>query len=366
MNKGGRLRKEIVRLLEAGITSHVFPGAAAAVAYRENDEPVIAFASAGTLDYANGERVLDATLYDLASLTKPVTAMTAMRLVEAEMLSLDGSCEALLSDLRGIELSSLNLRGLLSHRGGVDAWGGLYLDVPHEAGSGAARRWILAEAARRVHPTTPPRCEYSDLGYVIAGEVVARANKTTLDAAVREWLSGPLGLGDELFYAGEASRSSRLRKAAPTERCPWRGRIIRGEVHDENCAALGGVGGHAGLFASAETVASFGRAMLEVYHGRSNFLRGATHRECLADPCDGGRDRIGWDTKGPRSSAGQRMSARAFGHLGFTGTSLWCDPERDVAVVLLTNRVHPSRANEKIRGFRPAFHDGVLAVYDRE
>ena len=190
-------------------------------------------------------------------------------------------------------------------------------------------------------------------------------NKTPLEEAVRQWVTSPLHIADALFFAGEPGHASLLKRSAPTERCDWRGRVVRGEVGDENCAALGGVSGHAGLFGTAESTARFGVEMLDVHQGRSDFLPHKAFMDSLSDPGDGSTLRMGWDTRSKTgSSGGQRMSERAFGHLGFTGTSLWCDPDRDVVIVLLTNRVHPSRANEKIRGFRPAFHDGVLAAHD--
>jgi CubicO group peptidase (beta-lactamase class C family) len=177
----------------------------------------------------------------------------------------------------------------------------------------------------------------------------------------------PLGIEAELFYAGALPAERRamfLKKVAPTERCEWRGKIVRGEVHDENCAALGGVAGHAGLFGTAHALAKLGRTILDVLGGKSDFLPKKLMVEALAARDGSGTHRLGWDTKSAESAGGKRLSGSAFGHLGFTGTSLWCDPGRDAVVVLLTNRIHPSRANEKIKGFRPAFHDGVLAAYD--
>jgi serine-type D-Ala-D-Ala carboxypeptidase len=153
-----------------------------------------------------------------------------------------------------------------------------------------------------------------------------------------------------------------VRDAAPTEWCEWRGRLVRGEVHDENCAAFGGIAGNAGLFGTAHGMAVFGRAVLDAYLGRNTFLPQSLLERALL-PREGSSLRLGWDAKSPNeSSAGKRMGPRTFGHLGFTGTSIWCDPDKDIVVVLLTNRVHPSRANERIKGFRPGFHDSVLAV----
>jgi CubicO group peptidase (beta-lactamase class C family) len=143
---------------------------------------------------------------------------------------------------------------------------------------------------------------------------------------------------------------------------PWRGRLLVGEVHDENAAALGGIAGHAGLFGTAAAVGSYARHLLQVLEGRAGVFRRATLEGFVSKRADipGSSRALGWDTMLPTSSCGTLMSARAFGHTGFTGTSLWVDPEKDVYVVLLTNRVHPTRANEAIKQVRPTVHDAVM------
>ncbi|MCB9603610.1 MAG: beta-lactamase family protein [Sandaracinus sp.] len=353
-------------MIEAGVAGTVFPGASSCVAWRENGTWVYAEAAGGRLAY-QAPKVEPKTPYDLASITKSFVATTALRLVEAGRLSLSSTVHQTLSDARGGAVDQVTVEQLLTHRSGLAAWGGLYLDVPHDPGTTAARRWILAEAARRPEEGPPGRCIYSDLGYMLAGEIVARAAGSDLAEAVADHVTRPLGIEDRIFYAGALSserRAALVRVVAPTERCEWRGRIVRGEVHDENCSALGGVSGHAGLFGTARGVARFGVELLDALGERTSFLSKATLTAALTER-PGGSYRLGFDVKAAEgSAAGRRMSTRTFGHLGFTGTSLWCDPERDVVVVLLTNRVHPSRANEKIRGFRPAFHDGVLAAWE--
>jgi serine-type D-Ala-D-Ala carboxypeptidase len=361
-----RLGRELVRLLEAGVSGQGFPGASACVGWWETGMVHFVARAAGRLS-PGGAAVDEHTLYDLASLTKPFVAMAALRLVAGGHLSLSARADALIADVRGGMGGAATLEALLSHRAGLAAWGGFYLDVPHEAGTAAARRWILAEAARRPHEQGKGAVVYSDLGYMIAGEMLARAGNATLDEVVTQHVTEPLGIAEGVFFAGAVpgeARAQLSQDAAPTERCEWRGRVVRGEVHDENCAALGGVAGHAGMFGTARAVAVFGRAMLDVLAGRSDFLPEPLLRRALADR-GGGSHRLGWDAKSEEgSSAGRRMSPESFGHLGFTGTSIWCDPVRDAVVVLLTNRVHPGRANEKIKGFRPAFHDGLLAAFD--
>jgi CubicO group peptidase (beta-lactamase class C family) len=364
-----RVQAEAQRLLEAGVAGQVFPGGCACIAFREGGEVQYAVAAGGRLSHG-GPKVRVETPYDLASLTKPFVATTALRLVEAGKITLDTRADSLVPDVRGGPGGVATLEQLLTHRAGLAAWGGLYLDVPHEPGTTAARRWILSEAARRSERAPDVETEYSDLGYIIAGEMIARAGGGTLDTVVEREVLATLGIAKEVFYAGALpsdKKAELVRTAAPTERCEWRGRIVRGEVHDENASALGGVAGHAGLFGSARGVAVFGVAVLESLEGKGTLLSKSSLEHALAPrgPRETARYRLGWDVKsGNPSTAGRRLGARTFGHLGFTGTSLWCDPDQAIVVVLLTNRVHPSRANEKIKGFRPAFHDGVVAMLD--
>jgi CubicO group peptidase (beta-lactamase class C family) len=363
-----RLAAEAARLIAAGVTGNVFPAASAAISYRDASGKVeLVTTSAGTIA-PGGKPVDDDTPFDLASLTKPIFAAATLRLVARGQLTLEAKPEQFVADARGTHGGGATLEQLLTHRSGLAAWGGLYLDVPHDPGTTAARRWIFGEACRRTDDGPSGRSVYSDLGYIVAGEMVSRACGRDLDELLAAEVLQPLGINDHQLCYGAALPADRIgelqRKAASTERDDWRGRLLRGEVHDENCYAFGGVSGHAGMFGTARGVATFARAYLDASRGRGSFLPKLLVDRALA-PRPGGSHRLGWDVKtGPESAAGKRASMSTFGHLGFTGTSVWCDPERDLVVVLLTNRVCPSRANEKIKGFRPAFYDGVFALYD--
>jgi CubicO group peptidase (beta-lactamase class C family) len=220
---------------------------------------------------------------------------------------------------------------------------------------------MLAEAARRVAGEPPAHGSvYSDLGYLIAGAALARAFGGPLDVLVRREVTEPLGIADQMFYAAsldDAQRAELARRVAPTERCSQRQRVLRAEVHDENCHAYGGICGHAGMFGTARAALRFGLALLRALRGDSAFLPADLVAWALAARPGGGHV-VGWDTKSREgSSAGALFSVRSFGHLGFTGTSLWCDPERHRCAVLLSNRVHPTRDNIQIRALRPRFHD---------
>lgn len=344
----------------------MFPGASACALYRDPNTSTVVVARAAGGVLARGEpQVRETTAFDLASLTKPFVASAAAHMVSRGALSFSVPVDDVLPDARGTALAGVTLERLLSHESGLDAWGGLYLDVQHEAGSGAARRWIIGEAMRRDGDQNRGMV-YSDLGYMVAGELLSRVAQRPLQEVVDAEVLEPLGVRHRVFYAGALTAAARHQLAPevpPTERCDWRGRVVRAEVHDENCAALGGVAGHAGLFGDAESVARLGLAWLDALAGQTSFVSTAV-RDVVFAPRPGSH-RLGWDTKsGSASAAGQRMGPRTFGHLGFTGTSIWCDPDRGLVIVLLTNRVHPTRSNTKIKAFRPAFYDGVVHCFD--
>ena len=368
ISRSERLAAEAARLIAAGVSGNVFPAAAAAISYRDASGKLQMATASGGVVVPGGKPAEDDTPFDLASLTKPIFAAATLRLVARGTTTLEAKPDQLVPDARGTPGGAATLEQLLTHRSGLAAWGGLYLDVPHDPGTTAARRWIFGEACRRTDDGPPGRSVYSDLGYIVAGEAVSRASGRDLDELIAAEILAPLALNDHHLCYAAALPADRLgelqRKAAATERDDWRGRLLRGEVHDENCYALGGVSGHAGMFGTARGVATFARAYLDASLARGPFLpKILTDRALALRP--GGTHRLGWDVKsGPESAAGKRASMKTFGHLGFTGTSVWCDPERDLVVVLLTNRVCPSRANEKIKGFRPAFYDGVFALFD--
>jgi CubicO group peptidase (beta-lactamase class C family) len=201
---------------------------------------------------------------------------------------------------------------------------------------------------------------YSDLGFMLLGFVLADALGAPLDELWNDWRRGALPRAATLTYATTPISAP----IAPTELDSWRGHVLRGEVHDENAAALGGVAAHAGLFGTARAVGAFARLVLQTFQsntplGEPNLMR----RFATPSRPDASRA-LGWDTMRPTSSCGTHMSATAIGHTGFTGTSLWIDYERDLYVVLLTNRVHPTRANQALPQLRAGFHDAVMLALE--
>ena len=360
----GEIASTVCGLLEEGVRQGVFPGAVAAIGRLAEPRPVCVLARAGVLAPGEREVVLD-TPYDLASLTKPFVALTALRLAQQRQLDLHAPIADVLEELAGTPGGESTLAELLSHRAGLAPWGPLYAQLPGPAGSPEARAFMLREAATRLDASYGKReSVYSDFGYLLAGETLARGARLRLDALVRREVTAPLGIEARVRYAASLAPDARrdlAERAAPTEHDPHRGRLARGEVHDENCFAFGGIAGHAGLFGDAQSVLTFGLSLLAALEGQPSFVDQAILRWALTPRGPGYL--VGFDQRSAEgSSAGALFSPRAFGHLGFTGTSLWCDPPRRLCAVLLTNRVHPTRENIAIRSFRPRFHDAVATL----
>lgn len=324
---------------------------------------------AGRLTYAADAPPAElGTYFDLASVTKPVTALLAARLVRAGALSWTTPLGALLDEARGTPSENVSLELLLSHRAGLEAH--LPLFAPIVTGMVADRREMLvaAASARRLDCLSSPPPEgfppvYSDLGYLLAGEAMARAGGQPLDALVQREVVGPLGVRLGSVRQLRAADPAFSEKVAPTEVVDWRGGLVSGQVHDENAWAFAGDGlcGHAGLFGQAMEVLRLGEAILDALEGRRPDWLRAEEIEPLVRERPGGSLRMGFDGKsGENSSAGRLFGPRTFGHLGFTGTSIWMDPDRTLVGVLLTNRVHPSREDATaIRKARPKVYDAI-------
>jgi CubicO group peptidase (beta-lactamase class C family) len=310
--------------------------------------------------------------FDLASLTKPMTAM-AVALGPTPRSTPLG---ALLPAAKGTPSEHATLELLLAHRAGLEA--NLPLFRPLVNKGLVVRDEALSEAARARRPDAkgaipvsgfPP--VYSDLGYMLVGEaLVAKGEEEDVGDVLGRLIVAPLGLGEQLGSAralealGERVRFREL--VVPTEVVPWRGGEVRGRVHDENAFALRGDGacGHAGMFGTVGAVLGFGVAVLDAIARGKGPLATDDDLDWLVRPRQGGTLRAGFDGKseGGTSTAGQRCGPLTFGHLGFTGTSLWIDPDAEAVVVLLTNRVHPTRDSVAIRAARPLAHDALFAL----
>lgn len=345
------------RVLSAAVIDHAFPAAVVEVGTQDR---VLWSEAFGTLTWELDAAPTDrATIFDLASLTKVIATTTlAMRLVDAGHLDLDESIGVRIADWRGLDREGVTLRDLLAHCSGLTAWLPLFRDH-------SGRVEILRTISTLPLEYAPrSRAIYSDLGFMVAGFIVEDGGGAPLRDQLQRLMERVVPAGDQLAFDVPPALRTRT---APTEVDPWRGRLLVGEVHDENAWALGGAAGHAGLFGTTGAVGAFAQTMLRALQGEATswLAEPSLIREFVKpSPIPGSSRALGWDTMRPTSSCGRLMSASAIGHTGFTGTSLWIDPSRGIYVVLLTNRVHPSRSNDRIREVRPALHDAVMRAID--
>lgn len=288
--------------------------------------------------------------YDLASVTKLVAGTTvAASLVADGSLPLDRPVVELLTDPTGLDLR-ITPRHLLQHTSGLPAWAPLYEQVTGGWGTEEARRAVITGARMPVlHDPGAVAC-YSDLGFLVLLEVLEAVGGAPFDVLFQQRVLGPLRLTDLRFgWPG----------AAATEDCPVRGFVVEGTVHDLNCASMGGISTHAGLFGTARAVAAVGQAILDAIREDGSPLPGSALRTFAAAQGPGSH-RLGFDgISAGYTSTGAFFPPDTLGHLGYTGTSVWMTPSRNTVVVLLTNRVHPLDDKETIRAVRPQVHDAV-------
>jgi serine-type D-Ala-D-Ala carboxypeptidase len=327
-----RLAK-IDHVIERGITAGGYPGAAVVVGRRGSAVWEKGF---GRLGWNASDPVVDAqsSIYDLASLTKVVGTTTAlMILFDDGKVRLDDPVNKYVTDFVGENKELVTIRMLLEHRSGMPAG----RDIWRVASSPADARRAIIETPLVFRPDQ--YYEYSDLGADLLGFVVEGASGKPLDQFLRERVFQPLAMVNTAFRPSDTLRA----RIAPTEMNPPRGYPLRGEVHDENAYALGGVAGHAGIFSTAADLSVFAQMMLNGGEFEGKRLIADSTVALFTKRASGTRA-LGWDTCGGHGSCGKYLSDRAYGHTGFTGTSLWIDPDREMFVILLTNRVHAARA----------------------
>lgn len=294
--------------------------------------------------YANGGTSIGSdALFDLASVTKPLVALAALGLAEQGKLSLDDTVAELLGEFAGSNCADLTLRSLLTHTSGMPGGVKLFRSCPDPESMFAA---LATLPLRR-----PGHWEYSSQGFMLVGEIVARHSGLPLDQALATLVTGPVGMTSTGFNPTDPDR------CVATEDCAWRGRLVRGEVHDENAVVLGGVCGHAGLFAPLADISTLGQNLLR---GGDSAPLHPPMRAAMADTREGP---LGWWPRRHGTAMGDLMSVRAYGHTGFTGTSLFIDPELNRYFVLLTNRVHPTRENDRFATVRRRFHNLAITQY---
>ncbi len=376
----GRIQRKLARIdrvLEKAIADAEIPGAVVLACMSREGELLEQLSVAGHAALRPERIPMNRdTVFDLASLTKPLATATALLLlVHERVLDLDDPVAKHLPAFGERDKERVTIRHLLTHSSGLKPWRPFHealLERERKRGeqilaTPAAREAILERIFRSALVHDPGSAAvYGDLDFIVLGALVEEVTGQGLDAFCAARIFRPLGLENTRFLPLE-DRASPLaeaerRRFAATENCPWRKRILQAEVHDPNAWALGGVAGHAGLFAPADDVLRFARTILDVWHGRSEALPAETLRSFLTrQELPPGSDwALGWDTPSEGgSSSGRYFSRQSVGHLGFTGTSLWIDLEREAVVVLLTNRVHLVAKKSPFK-LRARIHDLLL------
>jgi CubicO group peptidase (beta-lactamase class C family) len=349
------MRDTVRAVLDRARADSAFPGAFAIVG---RSSGVLTRYGAGSLDWSTSPRPDENTIWDMASLTK-VIAMTSavMQLADQRKVELDAPVARYVPEFTGGEKGRVTVRHLLTHSSGLPAWRPLYKETytPAEA---------RALAVATPLDTLPGvRMVYSDLGAIVLGQLVERVSGESLEGYVSRHIFVPLGMTATRYRPG----ADVLPRIAPTEFDPWRQRKLRGEVHDENAFGLGGVSGHAGLFSTGHDLARFARMYLSrgTLDGARVLSAERIREFTTVQDSTLSHRALGWETPNGTNSAGRLMKRPAFGHTGFTGTSIWMDPSRDLFVILLTNRVNPTRQNTRIGGVRVALADAVVGVLDK-
>jgi CubicO group peptidase (beta-lactamase class C family) len=318
------------------------------------------------------------TIFDLASLTKPLaTTLAIMLLVKERKLRLDDRVTRFFLNFGVYGKTHITFRHLLAHSSGLPAWRPYHREIIQLEtkegrvgflGTRSAREYVYTRLQREKLEAPPgQQAIYSDLGFMLLGAVVEEISGLGLDQYCRDKIFRPLGLQWTSFINLELIRRHKLQpmleKFAPTEWCPWRKRILCAEVHDDNAYAMGGVAGHAGLFSTVDDLDRLVSRLLACYRGENSFLPSSLVREFWTrdGTVSSSTWALGWDTPSAQhSSAGELFSPQSVGHLGFTGTSVWIDLEQQVHVIVLSNRVHPRRDNDKIQTFRPVLHNAIM------
>jgi CubicO group peptidase (beta-lactamase class C family) len=371
-----RKLERVDRALDKAIAAAEIPGAVVLARMRREGE-VLEHLSVRGHAALRPERVAiqRETIFDLASLTKVMATTTAILLLAEEgRLDLDDPVEKHLPAFGERAKGGVTVRHLLTHSSGLKPWRAFHRDLlarerkkgERLLGTPAAREWILNSIYRSGLVHEPGSAVvYGDLDFIVLGALVEALSQEGLDGFAAERIHRPLGMAHTGYVSlsgGESPPESARRGFAATENCAWRGRILWGEVHDPNAWSMGGVAGHAGLFAPVDDVMRFGEAWLDAWHGRSELLPGErvrafAERQQLPEGSDWA---LGWDTPtAGASSSGSHFSEHSIGHLGFTGTSLWIDLEREAIVVVLTNRVHQIAKKSRFT-LRPVLHDLIM------
>lgn len=354
----------IDQFIEKAIIDDVFPGASLLVAQKGKIlfNKIYGFAQ----KIPTERKMLPGTLFDIASLTKPIcTATLYMLAVQEKACALSDT----LSHFYPQTSSQISLHHLLNHTSGLPSWKPYYQELLKEAPGWVAdskgKEWLVSKILRETKSASPPaKMFYSDLGYILLGDILEKLYNQPLHKLFHEKISLNFGLLKTFFNPisrGEQAVDKNVKHYAATDQCPWREKVLCGEVMDDHAYVMGGVAGHAGLFSDASDCFAWLLELSKAKKGTSELITKNTFNLFCGMPKN--RDRkipfftLGFDTPLFFSSSGQYFSSSSLGHLGYSGTSFWWDLEKEVMIIFLTNRVHPSRDNERIKEFRPRIHD---------
>ncbi len=349
-----------------GLEEGVFGGVSAAVSIFKNKVYKRGFFSGGLTRFDRAdENVTKKTLFDLASLTKPLcTTLCVLYLVGIGKFNLEESYSSLMGLKISPEKRRIKIKNLLNHSSGLPSYKSYFKKFEPNCSSQNLSKIICEILEESLEFPTGTNCQYSDLDFILLGSLIERKIGIGLDNLYRMIITDPLNLSLDLCFL-PVGKHSLINKEpiAATEVCGWRNKLLQGEVHDEHCWLSGGVTGHAGLFGNVNGVVTLCEKILDMWKDRGALeaFPNSLLQEAVTDKHPFGSWCLGFDTPSlGKSSSGRYFSQRSVGHLGFSGTSFWIDPDRDIIIVLLTNRIHPSRENLKIRQFRPFFHDYLM------
>ncbi|HIE64600.1 MAG: serine hydrolase domain-containing protein [Nitrospira sp.] len=355
--------------MKEGLSTKVFPGGVLLIHHRGKVVYHKAFGHASLLP--EKKPMKRNTLFDLASLTKPLaTSAILLLMIQEEGISLKDPLTRFIPGFTRGPKREITLSHLLTHSSGLPDWKPYFQTIARRAkkesgflGSSEAKAAVYTLARKEPLISAPGEVSrYSDIGFMLLGEIIEKVGEASLHRICSRRLFSKIPCRETFFInQGRRPVAARNRDFAATEDSARRKRVVCGIVHDDNTYAMGGVSGHAGLFSTAKEVYQLVRLWLDGLRGEGIFNAAlaknfVTCQRGKMIPARSSRG-LGWDTPSRPSSSGRHFSKSSFGHLGFTGTSIWVDPTTDLAVILLTNRVHPDTANEQIRAFRPVLHN---------
>ncbi|MCB0310192.1 MAG: serine hydrolase [Bdellovibrionales bacterium] len=371
----------VVEMLETGVREGVFPGAVLLVGKDGNEifRAVVGKRSLKLQGEQESAPMEINTVFDIASLTAVLTTATIyMRILELKMVALEDRVSRYVQGFSVFGKSEITLADLMLHCSGLAHWMPYYEEILRQHAGGrigmmasrGARDYIINSITRaQLKYSVRSRQQYSDLGLILLGHIIEVITGMSLERAAQHYVFQPLGLRNTSFIDLSMMKRRGIQPVtdliAPTEECSWRKRVLCGEVHDDNAWAMGGIAGHSGVFSTGPDLHQFSAEMIRCYRGQSEFLKSDTLRTFwhahLPSPTE--TFQLFWDTPGKHNNmSDSTFSPYAVGQNGFSGCSIWIEPHQGFDIVLMTNRIHPSRSNRKIRTYRPKLHDAVLGV----